>query len=286
MRMKITDIPEEVIEHYNLREKASKDGFVFVEIRQGMYGLPQAGLIAQELLEKRLNARGYYQSKFTPGLWTHERQNTKFALVVDDFGIKYESDEDAQHLIDSLTPFYEITVDKPMTLDWDYKQQELHVSMPGCVEKALARFKHSPPAKPQHQPHPHQPIEYGAKSQHSQPDDTSPPLNKADKKFVQEVTGVFLYYARAVDSTMLVALSAIATEQGAPTQNTLKKVHQFLDYAATHPNAIVTYKASDMILAIHLDASYLSEPIRHAHEQVATTSCLPTDQTHQTTVQY
>jgi hypothetical protein len=92
MRMKITDIPEEVIEHYNLREKASKDGFVFVEIRRGMYGLPQAGLIAQELLEKRLNARGYYQSKFTPGLWTHDTRNTKFALVVDDFGIKYESD--------------------------------------------------------------------------------------------------------------------------------------------------------------------------------------------------
>jgi hypothetical protein len=67
-----------------------------------MYSLPQAGLIAQELLEKRLNARGYYQSKFTPGLWTHETRNTKFALVVDDFGIKYESDEDAQHLINLL----------------------------------------------------------------------------------------------------------------------------------------------------------------------------------------
>jgi hypothetical protein len=85
-------------------------------------------------------------------------------------------------------------------------------------------------------------------------------LCKEKKKFVQEVTGVFLFYARAVDSTMMVALSAIAAEQGAPTENTLRKVNQFLDYAATHPDAVVTYKASDMVLAIHSDASYLSKP--------------------------
>ena len=59
---------------------------------------------------------------------------------------------------------------------------------------------------------------------------------------------------------MLVAPSAIAAEQEAPTEKTLQKVHQFLDYAATHPETAVTYKASDMVLAIHSDASYLSEP--------------------------
>ena len=71
---------------------------------------------------------------------------------------------------------------------------------------------------------------------------------------------MFLYYARAVDSTMLVALSAIAAEQGSPTKNTLKRVNQFLDYVATHPEAIITYHANDMKLAIQSDASYLSEP--------------------------
>jgi hypothetical protein len=115
MRMKLQDIPDEIIEQYKLKEKVDKNGFVYVEIRRGMYGLPQAGIIAQELLEKRLNERGYHQSKFTPGLWTHETRKTKFALVVDDFGIKYESEENAQHLIDSLTPFYKITVDKDGT---------------------------------------------------------------------------------------------------------------------------------------------------------------------------
>ena len=268
MRMHLDTIPEQIIKQYKLKEKADKKGCVYVEIRKGMYGLPQAGIIAQELLEERLNARGYCQSQYTPGLWMHKTRSTKFALVVDDFGIKYESEEDAQHLLDSLTPFYEIKVDKEgtrfigLTLAWDYIMRKVDVSMPGYVKvkKALIQFGHTPPKKPQHQPHPHLPIVYGANKQMSQPEDTSPRLNKEKTKFVQEVTGVFLFYARAVDSTMLVALSAIATEQGTPTENTLTKVNQFLDYAATHPEATVTYQASDMVLAIHSDASYLSEP--------------------------
>jgi hypothetical protein len=166
MRMKINVIPEDIVDQYNLREKVSKDRFVYVEIWRGMYGLPQVGRIARELLEMRLNARGYHQSKFTPGLWTHETRSTKFAPVVDDFGIKYEREEDAQHLIDSLTPFYNITVDREgkrfigLTLDWDYERGEMHISMPEYVEKALKKFNHKPPAKPQNQPHPHQPIVY------------------------------------------------------------------------------------------------------------------------------
>ena len=90
--------------------------------------------------------------------------------------------------------------------------------MPGYLSKALARFKHSALGKPQHQPYPHQPIIYGAKTQTSQPADESPSLSKEKKKYVQERTGVFLYYARAVDSTMLMALNATATEQESPTK--------------------------------------------------------------------
>jgi hypothetical protein len=99
--------------------------------------------------------------------------------------------------------------------------------MPEYVDKALKRFNHRPPAKPQHQPHPHQPINYRSTQQQPQPNDTSPLLSKEKKKFVQEVTGVFLFYARAVNSTMLVVLRAIAAEQGVPTENTLCKVNQF-----------------------------------------------------------
>jgi hypothetical protein len=59
---------------------------------------------------------------------------------------------------------------------------------------------------------------------------------------------------------MLTALSAIASEQARPTEKTMSKCKQFLDYAASQEDAIVTYKSSDMKLAIHSDASYLSEP--------------------------
>jgi hypothetical protein len=68
MRLKISDMPDEVIEHYNLREIATPDGFIYCEIQKGMYGLPQAGIIAQELLADRLRNHGYTQSETTPGL--------------------------------------------------------------------------------------------------------------------------------------------------------------------------------------------------------------------------
>ena len=54
MRLKISDMPDDVIEHYNLREIATPDGFIYCEIQKGMYGLPQARIIAQELLTDRL----------------------------------------------------------------------------------------------------------------------------------------------------------------------------------------------------------------------------------------
>jgi hypothetical protein len=56
------------------------------------------------------------------------------------------------------------------------------------------------------------------------------------------------------------ALSDIATQQAAPTENTMKRVNQFLDYMWTHPDAIIRYRASDMILNVHSDSSYLSAP--------------------------
>eukprot|EP00804_Cyclotella_cryptica_P009655 CCRYP_011199-RA/>CCRYP_011199-RA protein AED:0.40 eAED:0.40 QI:0/-1/0/1/-1/1/1/0/244 len=70
MRLKLSDIPSNIIELYHLRDIAH-DGYVFVRIQKGMYGLPQAGIIAQKLLEQCLQANGYHQSKINPGFWTH-----------------------------------------------------------------------------------------------------------------------------------------------------------------------------------------------------------------------
>ncbi len=51
-RMKLEIFPQDIIEEYGLRDKVDADGNVFCEVRRGMYGLPQAGIIAQELLTK------------------------------------------------------------------------------------------------------------------------------------------------------------------------------------------------------------------------------------------
>jgi hypothetical protein len=132
--------------------------------------------------------------------------------------------------------------------------------MPGYVEKALARFGHQVPTRPQNQPHKHTIPTYGATIQYAKDEDTSRKLSKEEKKYIQQVLGTFLYYGRAVDSTMLTALSSIASTQAEPTEDTLTNIKLFLDYAATHQDAVLTYHASDMVLVVHSDASYLSEP--------------------------
>jgi hypothetical protein len=274
VRMNLKDFPDDVIYEYDLEKLATKDGFVIAKCKNAVYGLPQAGIIANKYLEKRLNEYGFHQSNYTNGLWKHETRPITFALVVDDFGVKYTRNEDVEYLKEALTannpatgkPMFEISTNMKgdlfigLTLDWDYENKKVHVSMPGYVEAALKRFGHNKPSKPQHQPYPHNPKQYGSKAQLVEEKDNSPLLNKEDKLFIQEVTGTFLFYARAVDSTMLVALGSLAAEQSKPTEKTLEKCKQFLDYAATQEDAVVTYRASNMVLAIHSDASYLSEP--------------------------
>eukprot|EP00804_Cyclotella_cryptica_P000181 CCRYP_017464-RA/>CCRYP_017464-RA protein AED:0.35 eAED:0.34 QI:0/0/0/1/0/0/3/0/357 len=214
-----------------------------------MYGLPQAGIIVQQLLEK-----GYQQSSITPDFWKHDWRPISFTLCVDDFGVKYVGIKHEHHLLQTINKHYEMSQDWKgerylgLTIAWDYTLQQVQLFMPGYCKKAGHRFHHPVPIKPQHQPYPHTPRTYGAKQQFVDTSDDSALLSNTDKTFIQEVIGVFLYYARAVDCTMLPALGSLATQQSAPTQNTMSKVHQFLDYAMTHPDAMITYRASNMIL--------------------------------------
>jgi hypothetical protein len=104
------------------------------------------------------------------------------------------------------------------------------------------------------------PITYGKDNWAPTPNNDSPLLKNACKKRVQQVVGSFLYYAQAVDSTLLMALSDIATQQATPTENSMQQVDQFFDYMWTHPDGIIRYRASDMILNVHSNALYLSAP--------------------------
>ena len=266
IRMKLADIPEEIIVEYKLREKATPDGSIYIVANKGMYGLPQAGLLANELLEKRLNENGYRQSKLVPGLWKHDWRPIQFTLVVDDFGVKYVGKEHALHLKATLERDYKVTNDWTgnryigITLDWDYERRQVHLSMPGYVQKALKQFQHESTKKKQHAPFPCARINYGAKKQYATQHSTAPLLDKKGKKYIQQVCGKFLFLGRAVDPTLLCPISAIASQSAAPTEDTMKHTKQLLDYLATQEEAVLTYNASEMKLAAHSDASYLSEP--------------------------
>jgi hypothetical protein len=114
MRLKTTDIPEEFMTEYGLHELAN-NGYVYCKIQKGMYGLPQSGIIAQELLEEQLARYGYHQSKIIPGFWRHRTRPICFTLVVDDFAIKFTSKADVTHLIEALKRDYTITVNREAT---------------------------------------------------------------------------------------------------------------------------------------------------------------------------
>ena len=164
MRLKMEVIPENMIEKYELKAKEEYCQ-VYVEIRKGMYGLPQAGILAQKMLEKRLKKKGYYQSMYKPGLWLYEWQPIQFSLVVDDFGVKYVGEANAKHLVNALVEHYEISQDWDgkkycrLTLEWEHEAKKVHISMPGYVQDALQRFNHYPPQRRQDQPYPHTPPE-------------------------------------------------------------------------------------------------------------------------------
>ena len=155
--------------------------------------------------------------------------------------------------------------------------------MPEYVKDSLILFQHTLQILT-YQPHKHIIPVFGATIQYAKASDTSNKLDDNGKMFIQQVTGTFLYYARVVDPKMLVALSAIGLSQAAPTEATMDKANYLLDYAESHPDAILSYSASDMFLAAHSHASYLAEP-KSRSRVGGHFSCRKTQQTQQTTEQ-
>jgi hypothetical protein len=121
----------------------------------------------------------------------------------------------------------------------------------------LSKFQHDAPKQPQQTPSQYVTPVCGAKTQYATKDET-PPLSAQKSLTIQKVTGSVLYYARAVDPTVIMPLNDIATEQTKATEKTQAATNQMLDYLGTQPDATIRYHASNMILHIHSDASDLS----------------------------
>jgi len=250
MRIPIGMFPAWTRKQYNLLTKVVQ-GYVYLEMRRAVWGLPQAGILANKFLRKRLALKGYYECKQTPGLWRHVTHPISFTLVVDDFGVKYTNKADVNHLIECLKENYNLTQDWDgdlycrIKLKWNYEERTLDISMSGYIVKQLQKYNHDTPTRPQHCPYSPQPKQFGSEAQQPIPKDTSPPLFPDIIKHIQRVIGSILYYARAVDLTVLMALSTIASEQAHDTKNTMPKTKQLLDYLATHSEATVRFHASD-----------------------------------------
>jgi hypothetical protein len=129
--------------------------------------------------------------------------------------------------------------------------------MPGYVSNVLSKFQHDAPKHPQHTPSRYVTPVYRAKTQYATKDETLS-LTAKQCLTIQKATGSVLYYARAVEPTVLMPLNNIAMEQTKATEKAQAAPNQLLDYLVTHPDAAIRYHASDMILHIHIYASYLS----------------------------
>jgi hypothetical protein len=175
------------------------------------------------LLQRNLAKDGYIPTPHTHGLWTHDTRPISFSLIVDDFGVKYVGREHAEHLMACIKKNYNISSDWNgaaycgLTLDWYYEKRTVDLSMPGYIKSALHKYQHPAPARPEHAPHTWNPPIYGAKTQFVDDKTTSPALSDKDVNKLQQLTGTLLYYAQAVDPTLIMPINVLASEQSNAT---------------------------------------------------------------------
>jgi hypothetical protein len=147
MKIPLALFPSWTIEQYNLN-KMALEGWVYIEMQRAVWGLPQAGILANKRLRRKLAPFGYYECINTPGLWRHESCPLTFTLVVHDFGVKFINKNDVDHLISSIKNTYTLTKDWTgnlycgIMLVWDYVRCTVDISMPGYIKKKLQEYEH------------------------------------------------------------------------------------------------------------------------------------------------
>jgi hypothetical protein len=200
MKIHISEIPDEIVQEYTLKPLATPDGWVYMESRKGFPGLKQAGRIADDRLTTHLVKSGYRPVPITPSLWTQDTRPIDFSPVVDDFGVKYVGTEHAMHLLEALRGLYMVTEDwagtlfSGITIQWNYADKYVDISMPHYIPAMLHQFQHQKPAKHQGAPHSWTAPMYGALVQYATPSDDSPILSATKITTIQQKVGTLLYY--------------------------------------------------------------------------------------------
>jgi hypothetical protein len=110
MKIPLLLFPVWTIEQYNLKEWAL-DSWVYIKMRQAVWGLRQADILANKHLHRKLMPFGYNESTNTPGLWHDESKLITVTLVVDNFGVTFADKANVDHLISSIKRTYTLTKD-------------------------------------------------------------------------------------------------------------------------------------------------------------------------------
>ncbi len=263
VNISVEDIAMDILTEYDLLKYVHK-GRILCRVDGTMYGHPAAGRIAHKDLVAHLALHGYMQHDNIPCLFFHTSNSISFTLVVDDFGIKYSSMadiDDLQRIIGFKYKFkIHLTGSKyvGVRLDWNYEDNSYYADMPTTCDAALDLLCPDGPPRDRNSPGIYLTPKYGAPDLGATVDDT-PLVSAASKAFIMKVVGIFLFYARMVDHTMLPAITFISKKQSKPTEQTLAATNHFLGYVATHRNQRVHFKASDMILKVISDGSHLSQ---------------------------
>ena len=221
--IKITDIPEEFILEYRLAGIEDINGWIYFEICWGCYGLPQAGILANNHLRGRLEEESYYKAHSTPGLWQHKWRPVQFCLIVDNFGVEYVGKEHFNHLLTLLKKYHQVQTNMAgdtiagINVQWDFLDRRVRIDMRTYINNLLLTFNWPKPRKPQLSSFIATPITYGKKTQLTPDEDRSALLSPKRLWRVQKIVWSLLYYTRAVDNKLLVAHNAIALRQSKAT---------------------------------------------------------------------
>jgi hypothetical protein len=185
------------------------DGRVYIEIHKGVYGLPPAGILANEVLQC----------------------------------------EDAENLMAAIKKNYDISSDWTgsaycgLKIDWDYTNGTVDLSMPRYINAALHKFRHPTPTRPENAPDTWNPPVYGATTPYIEDTQDSPALSQKEVTHLQQLGGTLLYYARAVDPTLIMPVNVLDSEQTKATASTADKIIKLLNYCIMHPEATLCYHA-------------------------------------------
>ena len=250
LKIYVDAYPDSLLVELELLEfvKFDKQGkpFIYADILKTIPGLKQSGLLSQVRLVTQLNKHGYYQTA-TPMLFRHQDRPIDFTLVVDDFGVQYNRDEDLDHLITCLTDMYLVKIERTGTrflgfdIDYNMTERKLTMSCPGYLENLLSSVCPDG-VKPAQSPYIYCQPEYGSTAPQTATVDNSPPATTAEAKVLQRVVGSILYYARAIDHSMLPAVCNLASLQSVPTSNTIALMDRLLGYASSHLSASVVIR--------------------------------------------